>query len=89
MTNLEKIQALQAGEFDKVLEGTPSAQTQFPNYGALHVNNNALPNAAKIEVTKGVLDEAVSLLEREEGEYGPSSYTIKTLTLLKTLRETL
>ena len=83
MTNLEKIQALQAGELDKVLEGTPYA---LPSLKAVSDN---LANAAKVEVTKEVLDEAVSMLEREEGEYGPSSYTIKTLTLLKTLRETL
>jgi hypothetical protein len=64
MTALEKLNALQAGELDKVLECTPYAPEAFKDYGhAAYFKrgeksfNDCLPNAAKVEVTKVVLDE--------------------------------
>ncbi len=97
MTNLEKIHALQAGEFDKVLEGTPygdqSVVRQRHTFLLQYVGRNLIiehgeANAAKVEVTKGVLDEAIGVLDSYW--VGNISKDIEeALTILKTLQEAL
>jgi hypothetical protein len=87
VTNLEKIHALQAGEFDAALKGTDSEHYRFNEMPI--VKKMAL--AAKVEVTKGVLDEAVERLNYAVGrDYTNCVITVReTLTLLKILQETL
>jgi hypothetical protein len=111
MTNLEKIQALQAGELKRKwkmywsqegfgstrlipylgdgVEGRARLDTLLGHDEQALIddfNSFMEANAAKVEVTKGVLDEALSLLERSPKGYTP---TETALTLLKTLREEL
>jgi hypothetical protein len=101
-----KLNALQAGELDKVLEGTQYAPEAFKDYGhAAYFKrgeksfNDCLPNAAKVEVTKVVLDEVIGHLESvrhdlweiggSEIEGSPLWETRQTLTLLQQLKESL
>ena len=96
MNHLKKIQALQSGQFDKVLEGGPygdksiyrhQTMVAYPYAGQQLAMKDGLANAAKVEVTKGVLDDVVSYLEgrRETTIVEPE----ESLTLLKTLRDAL
>jgi hypothetical protein len=96
MNTLEKLNALQAGEFDKVLEGTPY---KYPDQNAVIYNKT---NAAKVEVTKGVLDEVLAgmayipitneravVVGAKDGQQlcMNGAKLMQALTLLKTLRE--
>jgi hypothetical protein len=109
MTIQEKLQALKAGEFDKVLEGTPyDANTHKDTWGysayfkaGEHTWLQADANAAKVEVTKGVLPVfenvigTLILYARVSENGGAARYPAtlaaaeEALTLLKTLREQL
>jgi hypothetical protein len=65
MNTIDRIKALKAGEFDKVLEGTPyDANTHKETWGysayfkaGEHTWLQAAANVAKVEVTKAVLEE--------------------------------
>jgi hypothetical protein len=107
MIPLDKIAYLKAGEFDKVLEGSAyykSAPVPDFSTGSLTWKPNgvsganllydAKANAAKVEVTKGVLEEAERLLtgivEPTNNNYGcPKFLANQALTLLKSLQEAL
>jgi hypothetical protein len=98
MNAIDKLRSLQAGELDKVLPdiyvGTPWSKTLYP-ICKIH--------AAKVEVTKVVLDEiearlsAIKLaIEAAWGDEPPMPCTIeakhdcrKALTLLQQLKESL
>jgi hypothetical protein len=94
MTALEKLNALQAGELDKVLPdiyvGTPWSETLYPI---------CKKNAAEVEVTKVVVDEVINYLESvrhdlweaggSEIEGSPLWETRQALTLLQQLKESL
>ncbi len=113
MNNLEKIQALREGGWIKAcLEGTDwvnneqecftDADLYRPRKGKC-AHEHALYNAAKVEVTKGVLDELdlafnimpiVSQHNTAESflrafEVWRDQHKYRALTLLKTLREAL
>ena len=89
MNNLEKIQALQAGEYRRL---TPL----FTCEHCPHRENQA--NAAKVEVTKGVLERAIhdmnNLIEHLRMNFRDteSCWVLdakEALNLLKTLQEAL
>ncbi len=97
MTALEKLKNLQAGELDKVLEGTPYA---LPSLLAV---SHATTNAAKVEVTKVVLPEFKQAFMVAIGYMFPKEKTSESaaqcvqdeavvtqaLTLLQQLKESL
>ena len=102
MTNLEKIQALKAGDYEKALEGTKYAGTPDEIWGQpfnaaraeLHAAD-PLANAAKVEVTKGVLDEVtlafsdlyhVAYSEGVSGDTTTLPAALKALTLITKLK---
>lgn len=105
MNDLEKIHALQAGEFDKVFEDGPygdksiyrhQTMVVYPYAGQHLAIKDGLANAAKVEVTKGVLPvieaalEGASLRLEGSGMLGGMTDPVQhALTLLKTLRDTL
>jgi hypothetical protein len=99
MTPQAKIAALKAGELEKVLKGTPFHNAQVvqvdptdfrmgfcPNIPLQQAYGLAKANAAKVEVTKGVLDEVINTLDWVDD---CPQEVAKSLTLLKTLREQL
>jgi hypothetical protein len=94
MDNLEKIQALQAGEFDSEYGQGVSASGVWllKNVEAMNIDEiiaDLQANAAKVEVTKGVLDEVIIHIHREIKAHGDSDFINPALTLLKTLQEAL
>jgi hypothetical protein len=99
MNTLEKIQALREGGWIKAcLEGTEwirearevfcDADLGKPLPGKCS-HEHALYNAAKVEVTKGVLDGVIEKLESTVIVTGRQQQAKEALTLLKTLREAL
>jgi hypothetical protein len=80
MTALEKLNALQAGELGKILDASNAWENTTEPVTLL---------AAKVEVTKVVLDEVIEHLNREFKAYGPSGHTNKALALLQQLKESL
>jgi len=82
MTIQEKLEALKAGEFDKILPFHRVLEGNVP------YKREDTANAAKVEVTKGVLDEAIGVLDSYW--VGNISKDIEeALTILKTLQEAL
>jgi hypothetical protein len=82
---------LQAGEFDKLFTGhdgyDPNRQL-YKSWAKKNLTLDAKANAAKVEVTKGVLDEAIGVLDSYW--VGNISKDIEeALTILKTLQEAL
>jgi hypothetical protein len=97
MNAIDKLRNLQAGELDKVLEGTPYFGRSMQ--AELAVDYDALENAAEVEVTKVVVDEVINYLESvrhdlweigsSEIEGSPLWETRQALTLLQQLKESL
>jgi hypothetical protein len=104
MNVIDKLRSLQAGELDKVLEGTPFYAPEYNSTGrpandsALAVDGCALFNAAKVEVTKVVLPVVIerftALYNEARDEYMDDNApklvgANKALTLLQQLKESL
>ncbi len=106
VNTLEKIHALKAGEFDKMLEGTPYGDKTETVHEHVDIEARRImqwkevagekaimqareANAAKLEVTKGVLDEVIIHIHREIKAHGDSDFINPALTLLKSLRDAL
>jgi hypothetical protein len=83
MTIQEKLEALKVGDLDKILPFHRILEGKVP------YKREDTANAARVEVTKAVVDEVISQLNHEEISYGPSDYTRNALSLLKQLKESL
>jgi hypothetical protein len=85
MNTLEKLEALKAGELDKVLEGSDFDPAFNYKYNKCFVY--AKDNAAKVEVAKAVVGEVISILECCSETFTNDEQ--EALTLLNKLKEVL